>query len=183
MLGSLMTNLGGHDMSTVLEAFHGIEDDRPTCFLGYTIKGYGLPFAGHKDNHAGLMNPEQMAEFQRQMGIADGQEWERFAGLEDRATELERTISSAPFADRRERRHVAPKVAVPERIEPPRSATASTQEGFGRILNDIARAHPELADRIVTTSPDVTVSTNLGPWVNRRGLLSLIHISEPTRPY
>ncbi len=27
-----------------------------------------------------------------------------------------------------------------------------------------------MAERIVTTSPDVTVSTNLGPWVNRRGV-------------
>ncbi len=27
-----------------------------------------------------------------------------------------------------------------------------------------------LAEHIVTTSPDVTVSTNLGPWVNRRGM-------------
>ena len=31
-------------------------------------------------------------------------------------------------------------------------------------------AESELAAHIVTTSPDVTVSTNLGPWVNRRGL-------------
>ena len=42
-----MTNLGGHDLDTVLEAFHGVEDDRPHCFIAYTIKGFGLPFAGH----------------------------------------------------------------------------------------------------------------------------------------
>ena len=46
----------------------------------------------------------------------------------------------------------------------------STQEGFGRLLNDLAQDPGAFADRIVTTSPDVTVSTNLGPWVNRRGL-------------
>ena len=46
----------------------------------------------------------------------------------------------------------------------------STQQGFGRILTDLAAEHCELADRIVTTSPDVTVSTNLGGWVNRRGV-------------
>jgi pyruvate dehydrogenase E1 component len=46
----------------------------------------------------------------------------------------------------------------------------STQQGFGRLLADIGRAHPDLADHIVTTSPDVTVSTNLGGWVNRRGI-------------
>src|SRR5207244_6006507 len=38
------------------------------------------------------------------------------------------------------------------------------------LLSNIARQHPELADHIVTTSPDVTVSTNLGSWVNRRGV-------------
>ena len=34
------------------------------------------------------------------------------------------------------------------------------------------RENTPLAARIVTTSPDVTVSTNLGPWVNRRGLFA-----------
>src|SRR5690606_3274033 len=52
-LEELMTNLAGHDLETVLEAFEAIQDDRPTCFIAYTIKGKGLPFAGHKDNHAG----------------------------------------------------------------------------------------------------------------------------------
>jgi pyruvate dehydrogenase E1 component len=46
----------------------------------------------------------------------------------------------------------------------------STQDGFGRILADLARDGGTLAERIVTTSPDVTVSTNLGGWVNRRGI-------------
>jgi pyruvate dehydrogenase E1 component len=46
----------------------------------------------------------------------------------------------------------------------------STQEGLGRILFDLAREQSEFARRIVTTSPDVTVSTNLGGWVNRRGV-------------
>src|SRR5258708_2989546 len=46
----------------------------------------------------------------------------------------------------------------------------STQEAFGRILGGIAASDSELASRIVTTSPDVTVSTNLGAWVNRRGI-------------
>ena len=44
----------------------------------------------------------------------------------------------------------------------------STQFGFGALLNELAREKNTLAERIVTTSPDVTVSTNLGPWVNRR---------------
>jgi pyruvate dehydrogenase E1 component len=48
----------------------------------------------------------------------------------------------------------------------------STQFGFGALLNELARGKSPLAERIVTTSPDVTVSTNLGPWVNRRGLFA-----------
>ena len=67
-----MTNLGGHDLETVLEAFQGVQDDRPHCFIAYTIKGFGLPFAGHKDNHAGLMTVDQMAAFKEANRIADG---------------------------------------------------------------------------------------------------------------
>src|SRR5216684_6106116 len=48
----------------------------------------------------------------------------------------------------------------------------STQQGFGLVLNELARGETELASRIVTASPDVTVSTNLGAWVNRRGLFA-----------
>ena len=48
----------------------------------------------------------------------------------------------------------------------------STQGGFGGLLNALGREQSELSDRIVTTSPDVTVSTNLGAWVNRRGLFA-----------
>ena len=59
-LGALMTNLGGHDLPTLLEAFRAADaaGDTPTCFIAYTIKGMGLPFAGHKDNHSGMMSRE-----------------------------------------------------------------------------------------------------------------------------
>jgi pyruvate dehydrogenase E1 component len=169
-LHRLMTNLGGHDLQAVLDAFHGVTDDAPTCFIAYTIKGYGLPFAGHKDNHAGLMTPEQTSVLKARMNIRDGEEWEPFAGVDIPADELRAFIASAPFARPAERRHDAPRVPVPSRLESPGGERTSTQEGFGRLLANIARQHPELADHVVTTAPDVTVSTNLGPWVNRRGL-------------
>ncbi len=174
-LHALMTNLGGHDMEAVLEAFRTVEaetaagDDRPTCFLAYTIKGRGLPFAGHKDNHAGLMNPEQMAQFQAANGIPAGQEWDRFAGLEVPAERLQAFLARVPFNAEGRRRHTAPQVEVP-RLPPVTGERLSTQEGFGRILAELARADDALAARLVTTSPDVTVSTNLGGWVNRRGI-------------
>ena len=169
-LHAVMTNLAGHDMEAVLEAFHAVSDDLPTCFIAYTIKGFGLPFAGHKDNHSGLMNEEQMAVLKRAMAVPDGAEWERFAGLPTPTESLEQFLSEVPFAARRSRRHAAAAVEVPDALPLPSGARMSTQEGFGRILNDLAGGDSDLAKRIVTASPDVTVSTNLGGWVNRRGV-------------
>jgi pyruvate dehydrogenase E1 component len=170
-LAQLMTNLAGHDLESLLEAF-ATADERPTCFICYTIKGWGLPLAGHKDNHAGLMNPAQMEGYRRAMGVREGHEWQPFEGLEADQAELAAFLASVPFNRRGTRRLKAPPVPVPERLPAPEARTASTQEGFGRILDQIARSDLPLADRILTTSPDVTVSTNLGPWVNRRGLFA-----------
>ena len=80
-LGELMTNLAGHDLGVLVDAFHAVADERPRFFIVYTIKGFGLPFQGHKDNHAGLMTESQMAAFQAKMGVAKGDEWAPFAGL------------------------------------------------------------------------------------------------------
>ena len=172
-LGRLMTNLGGHDLETVRDAFRAVTDDRPTCFIAYTIKGYRLPFAGHKDNHAGLVTPDQMITFRERMGIGDGEEWDRFAGLDIPPAQIEAFLGRVPFvqAEPASRRRRAARVAVPQKFDSPAALAdgrLSTQEAFGRWLSDVARAHPELADRIVTASPDVTVSTSLGSWLNRR---------------
>ncbi|TXL71954.1 transketolase [Vineibacter terrae] len=171
-LHALMTNLAGLDMQAVLDAFESVTDDRPTCFIAYTIKGRDLPFAGHKDNHAGLMNVEQMAQWQQQMGVPAGAEWDRFAGLDADARELQAFIDTAPFHAQGTRRLAAPAVPVPASLPLPKDRRTSTQAGFGRILDEIAAAGGALAERIVTTSPDVTVSTNLGGWVNRKGLFA-----------
>ena len=88
-LACLMTNLAGHDLPTLIEAFGRIDHDRPTCFITYTIKSYGLPFAGHKDNHAGLMTTAQMETFRQAMNIRPGHEWDRFEGLSLSADELQ----------------------------------------------------------------------------------------------
>jgi pyruvate dehydrogenase E1 component len=169
-LHTLMTNLGGHDLETVLDAFHGVRGDRPTCFLAYTIKGYGLPFAGHKDNHAGLMTPDQMEFFRKTQGVGSGSEWDPFAGLDIPEHELQGFLAGVPFAAPSERRHRPAPLPIPDPFPVPRGAKLSTQEGFGRLLSDLARGGSVLSERIVTASPDVTVSTNLGAWVNRRGV-------------
>jgi pyruvate dehydrogenase E1 component len=170
-LQRLMTNLAGHDMETVLEAFEDASaSDVPTCFIAYTVKGFGLPFAGHKDNHAGLMSVEQMAAFKSSSRVADGREWDRFAGLDMSTPELERFLAGVPFARRFPRQHETQQLPLPESFPMPRAEKMSTQEGFGRILYDLAAGDTPLASRLVTTSPDVTISTNLGGWVNRRGI-------------
>ncbi len=172
-LSDLMTNLGGHDLEKLIEAFEAAPTDKPVCFIAYTVKGFGLPLAGHKDNHAGLMTKAQMQELRAAMDINQGDEWDRYAGLGRPAEEVARFLDAVPFNAKGPRRLSAPQVPVPPRIEIEAKGAMATQAGFGRVLDQIAREGGPLADRIVTTSPDVTVSTNLGPWVNRRGLFSM----------
>src|SRR4029450_12967678 len=93
----LMTNLAGNDMQAVLDAFEEVRDDTPTCFIAYTIKGQGLPFAGHKDNHSGLMTLDQMAGFTRGRGSADGEKGDKYAGRGVPPAELEAFLREAPF--------------------------------------------------------------------------------------
>ncbi len=173
-LHRLMTNLGGHDMESIVEAFdEASRGDAPTCFVAYTIKGWSLPFAGHKDNHAGLMNPAQMDAFRAAQGIVPGTEWDRFAGLDVSAAErLRHFLAAVPFAERlRAAEPEPPALPVPALVIPP-AETMSTQEAFGRAMIELARGGGPLAERLVTTSPDVTVSTNLGGWVNQVGIFA-----------
>ena len=171
-LARLMNNLGGHDLPSIIDAFDRIDHDRPVCFIAYTIKGFGLPLAGHKDNHAGLMTPAQMETFRAAMNVREGEEWSRFEGLDQPAAVLQAFLDRVPFASGGERNLKAARIAVPETLSVTLQPQMSTQFGFGALLNEIARGTTPLASRIVTTSPDVTVSTNLGPWVNRRGLFA-----------
>ena len=171
-LARLMNNLGGHDLPALLDAFGNIDHDRPTCFICYTIKGFGLPFAGHKDNHAGLMTQNQMEAFRGAMNIRPGHEWDKFEGLQTPPQSLQSFLDAIPFASGAPRRLDAPKIDVPDTLPVTIANTMSTQAGFGALLNELARETTPLASRVVTASPDVTVSTNLGGWVNRRGLFA-----------
>ncbi len=179
-LAELMTNLGGHDVDYLIECFRqaDADGDQPTCFIAYTIKGMGLPFAGHKDNHSGMMTRDQMDSFRDVMRIRPGHEWDVAEGLDLSPERFHQVIAEAPFAKAltpEGRRLTAPIIPVPARLPGPKPAGRkySTQAGFGDLLAEIGRGEgecAELARHIVTTSPDVTVSTNLGPWVNRRGV-------------
>jgi pyruvate dehydrogenase E1 component len=176
-LASLFSDLGGHCMESLVEAFDAAQDDVPTLFIAWTIKGYGLPFAGHKDNHAGLMNPTQLAALREAMNVREGHEWEPLESVGDNARPgVEALVERSRIArDKRDRAFGS--VSIPE-IPAPAGDEQSTQAAFGRILLDLSKAGGELADRIVTTSPDVTVSTNLGAWVNQRGLFRRAEITD-----
>ncbi|MDQ2861648.1 MAG: transketolase, partial [Pseudomonadota bacterium] len=171
-LAELMTNLAGHDLGLLLDAFHAVTDERPKFFIIYTIKGFGLPFQGHKDNHSGLMTKTQMEAFRERMGVPSGKEWSAFAGLPRPTAEYQAFLAATSFAAKAPPTP-APLVAVPDvHAFPTPTGRQSTQVAFGKVLNDLARAGGPLADAIVTTSPDVTVSTNLGGFVNQRGLFA-----------
>src|SRR5205814_8854437 len=62
--------------------------------------------------------------------------------------------------------------AVPADLGRTPTATATTQAALGRALLDLTREAPQAAARVVTVSPDVSSSTNLGGWVNKVGVWS-----------
>ena len=177
-LARLMTNLAGHDLPALIEAFSQAQSDQPTCFICYTVKGFGLPLAGHKDNHAGLMTPAQMKEFRSSMHIRPGHEWEPYEGLEVPPDSIDHFLKGVPFAAKGRRRYAGAYIDPPRYLPIPSAATLSTQAGFGHFLAELGKQTTPFTERIVTTSPDVTVSTNLGGWVNRKGLFARNEVTD-----
>ena len=170
-LNNLMTNLAGHDVESLEIAFSKYTNsDKPTCFICYTVKGFGLPLAGHKDNHSGIMNNDQFNDYKKLMKIREGNEWNKTEGIELNINELNSIVKSNPLSKcNREFSEVIP-------IKPLKEITfnkyISTQEAFGKVMNEIGKVNYSFTNRIITTSPDVTVSTSLGGWVNKKNIFS-----------
>lgn len=167
-LAETVRNLGGHDFRALRAAFDAIDDSRPTAIIAYTLKGYGLPSEGHPQNHSALLSAEQYEALSRDLGERTEAPWSRF-------DEGSRAGQACRAARRRLNRgeilqHSLPMIPVDLGRTP--SKVATTQAAVGRTLVDLARAHPELARRIVTVSPDVSSSTNLAGWINRVGIWS-----------
>ena len=175
-LNETMSNLAGNDVEAVLEAFiEADNDDIPTCFIAYTIKGFGLPLAGHKDNHAGLMNNEQMESYKNNLNIKNGQEWDYYSGLDSSEVIIKDFLSKNSFYKGKKRLFSEQAINVPKKLNYKKSLSSNTQEVFGRILNEIGKDDTDLGKRIVTFSPDVTVSTSLGGWVNQKKIYNREH--------
>ncbi len=167
-LAAAIRNLGGHDLSSLDDAYRAIEDNRPTLILAYTIKGYGLPIEGHPQNHSALLTAEQMRELAVHLGADADHPWQRFA----QGTQAARLCTQT--AERLKRPAIAPHEPphVPADLGRTPTGMATTQAALGRALLDLTREAPEAAGRVVTVSPDVSSSTNLGGWVNKVGVWS-----------
>ncbi|MFN8188384.1 MAG: hypothetical protein U0R69_15045 [Gaiellales bacterium] len=169
-LGSLIQDLGGHDLTDILGALARAraETARPTILFAYTIKGFGLPIAGHPLNHSALLSGEQVDELRRSSGLTPEDEWDAF---DPESAEGSLCREAAARLEAPERPPAA-AIEVPVTISSRYPERISTQEMVGRILLDLARTEG-LAERIVTVSPDVSVSTSLGGWINKVGVFGL----------
>ncbi|NNE74468.1 MAG: pyruvate dehydrogenase [Acidimicrobiales bacterium] len=167
-LKTLVTDLGGHDLGLLIDTFAQCDaaTDRPSVVFAYTIKGWGLPMAGDPMNHAALLTAEQIADFRAAVGLDVPSEWDRFEpdSPEGRwCGSVGGDINNLPSPSR-------PILPVPAAAGPALvEGTVSTQEAFGRTLTRLGSVDG-VADRIVTTSPDVSISTNLGGWINKTGV-------------
>ena len=167
-LVAAVRNLGGHDLAALRDAFDRIDDTRPTVLLAYTLKGYELAIEGHPQNHSALLTEAQLHDLAARLGVDPADPWARFPSgspaaqlLTEAAQRLERTAYEGQASP-----------AVPADLGRTPSGTATTQAALGRTLLDLTRAAPEVARRVVTVSPDVSSSTNLGGWVNKVGVWS-----------
>jgi pyruvate dehydrogenase E1 component len=167
-LSEAVRDLGGHDLDALLEAYESIDDTRPTVILAYTLKGHGLPSEGHPQNHSSLLTEQQMRETAARLG----------ADLDDPWAPFPEDSPEADLCARASRRLRRPKAvlqqppALPTDVGRTPSGTGNTQQALGRLLLDLTRKSPETARRIVTVSPDVSSSTNLGGWLNKVGVWS-----------
>lgn len=172
-LKDLMMNLGGHDMPQILQAFETAAKvhDRPVVILAYTIKGWGLPIAGHIENHSAQLTNEQITDLQEAFGIAVGHEWDDYDATEPLGRWIQHSQRQRGFGKPRRTTTPAmpPALGLPDTLDLHVTERASTQGAFGHILVAL-HALPEVADRLVTVSPDVAVSTNLANWINKRGI-------------
>ncbi len=175
-LKELVTDLGGHDLGLLLDTFTRCdkESDRPSVVFAYTIKGWGLPIAGDPLNHAALLSAEQIDELRSRVGLDTTTEWDRF----DPETPPGQLCNAVGGDINNPRPVPRPTPAIPMSARPPvAKGKVSTQEAFGRVLASLADVEG-IGDRIVTTAPDVSISTNLGGWINKTGVYSHVERAD-----
>lgn len=167
-IAAAFRDLGGHSPEGLDAVFEQIDDTRPTVILAYTIKGYRLPSRGHPQNHASLLTEQQMTQLAADLNTSLDDPWALFG---------ENTAAGqwcAAVGDRLRRDPVESTAvdSVPKDFGRTPKGTATTQSALGRALMDLTRDAPQVAERVVTVSPDVSSSTNLAGWINKVGVWS-----------
>ncbi|MBH0129312.1 pyruvate dehydrogenase [Salinibacterium sp. NK8237] len=168
-LAASIRDLGGHDITLLLETYKNIDPARPTVIFAYTVKGRGLATEGHPNNHSAQLTEGQMTQLAELSGMSLDAPWQKFSAASDEGI----VCHDAAARLRRppvEMHEVAP---VPRELPWGYKPVISTQAALGRFLLDLKRASPEVARRVVTLSPDVASSTNLGGWINKTGVWSV----------
>ena len=166
---SLFSNLGGHDFSMLRDAFARADELRgPTVVFAYTFKGWMLPSIGDPRNHSNLLSPAQMEELREHIGVPEDDVWNGFAP--DSAAGRACRSTAARLRPSRLRSPTALTPALPTDLHHEYQGSISSLQIYGLVLTDLARNLSEVADRVVTVSPDVASSTGLGGWINRSGV-------------
>ena len=168
-LHDLIQNLGGHDFAELRDAFAQLDlESGPNVLFAYTLKGWRLPSIGDPQNHSVILNASQMEAFRAHVEVSDAEATAVFppdskAGA--LARERRERLWPRPSAVAK-----APALEVPGSFDRTYQGMMSTQQIFGQILTELSRSVPDVAERVVTVSPDVASSTNLGGWINRVGV-------------
>jgi pyruvate dehydrogenase E1 component len=168
-LAVAIRDLGGHDLGLLLDTYRAVDTHRPTVVFAYTVKGRGLATEGHPNNHSALLTQAQMEQLARDSGIDPDQPWQEFTA--GNAADVLCRRRGAELA--RPHPGTTPGVAVPTSLGHPHRKPVSTQAALGRLLADLPRDAPEASGRVVSCSPDVASSTNLGGWINKTGVWSM----------
>ncbi|MCL0029073.1 pyruvate dehydrogenase [Dehalococcoidia bacterium] len=170
-LREVFHNLGGHDFGTMREAFSVASGEvGPHVVFAYTMKGWRLPSIGDPQNHSVTMSGEQMLELASDLGVDQADVWARLPPDSEAGRLCEEVAESLGVG--RQPTYDPPEIRVPGDFGQSYQGTMATQQIFGLVLTALSREAPEVAGRIVTVSPDVASSTNLGGWINKVGVWS-----------
>ncbi len=176
-LPSVLGDLGGHDFAELIKQLESADQDtqRPTVLFAYTVKGWGLPLAGHPRNHSMLLSQEEIDQLREDLNIGED-EWGK---LDDRSTAGKLCTQRAELLFPDTPKPTVAQPEIPENIKTNDRGLVSTQQSFGRILLQLSR-EKEITKHMITVSPDVSSSTNLSGWINKLGVYS--HVGEGPNP-